>query len=116
MIFRSEALKADVPLMAGADHVTTRRDQFTWGEERTPALEFSASSWSDADVQSSCVIVMLRDAALSGGADDFLTKPVNRLELQTRVKSLLRVRHLASERDRLLAYLEEMEQQILNAR
>ena len=53
------------------------------------------------------------EKAVAAGCDDFLTKPVNQLELKTRVRSLLRVRHLASERDRLLAYLEEMEQQIL---
>jgi len=53
------------------------------------------------------------EKAVKAGCDDFLTKPVSQLELQTRVKSLLRVRHLANERDRLLAYLEEMEQQIL---
>lgn len=53
------------------------------------------------------------EKAVAAGCDDFLTKPVNQLELKTRVRSLLRVRHLANERDRLLAYLEEMEQQIL---
>lgn len=53
------------------------------------------------------------EKAIKAGCDDFLTKPVNHLELKTRVRSLLRVRHLAGERDRLLAYLEEMEQQIL---
>jgi CheY-like chemotaxis protein len=47
--------------------------------------------------------------AVQAGCDDFLSKPVNRLELQTRVRSLLRVRHLTNERDRLLAYLEEVE-------
>lgn len=49
------------------------------------------------------------ERAVQAGADDFLTKPVNRIELTTRVKSLLRVRHLTSQRDRLLAYLEEVD-------
>ncbi len=56
------------------------------------------------------------EKAVKAGCDDFLTKPVNQLELKTRVRSLLRVRHLANERDRLLAYLEEMEQQVLQSR
>lgn len=49
------------------------------------------------------------EKAVKAGCDDFLTKPVNRLELLTRVRSLLRVRHLTNERDRLLAYLSEIE-------
>jgi two-component system alkaline phosphatase synthesis response regulator PhoP len=43
------------------------------------------------------------------GTDDFISKPVNRLELLTRVKSLLRVRHLKNDLDRTLAYLSEVE-------
>ncbi|MSR56559.1 MAG: response regulator [Planctomycetaceae bacterium] len=49
------------------------------------------------------------EKAVSAGADDFLTKPVNKLELTTRVKSLLQIRHLTNERDRLLAYLESVD-------
>ena len=49
------------------------------------------------------------EKAVNAGADDFLTKPVNKLELTTRVRSLLRVRHLTNERDRLLAYLAEVD-------
>ncbi|MCY2968843.1 MAG: response regulator [Planctomycetota bacterium] len=49
------------------------------------------------------------EKGVDAGADDFLTKPVNKLELTTRVRSLLRVRHLTSERDRLLQHLENVE-------
>jgi len=43
------------------------------------------------------------------GTDDFVSKPVNKLELLTRVKSLLRVRHMKSELERALTYLNEIE-------
>lgn len=50
------------------------------------------------------------EKAVEAGCDDFLSKPVNSLELKTRVRSLLRVRHLTNERDRLLAYLADVEE------
>ncbi len=49
------------------------------------------------------------ERGVDSGADDFLSKPINKLELLTRVKSLLRVRHLKSELERTLSYLAEME-------
>ncbi|MDP6047643.1 MAG: response regulator [Phycisphaerae bacterium] len=49
------------------------------------------------------------ERGVESGTDDFITKPVNRLELTTRVKSLLRVKHLKSELDRTLAYLGQVE-------
>ncbi len=49
------------------------------------------------------------ERAVESGTDDFLSKPVNRLELVTRVKSLLKVRHLKDELERTLAYLNDVE-------
>jgi two-component system, OmpR family, alkaline phosphatase synthesis response regulator PhoP len=49
------------------------------------------------------------ERGVESGTDDFLTKPINKLELLTRVKSLLRVRHLKSELERTMAYLSDME-------
>lgn len=49
------------------------------------------------------------ERGVESGTDDFLTKPISKLELLTRVKSLLRVRQYKSELDRTLAYLSEVE-------
>jgi two-component system cell cycle response regulator len=51
------------------------------------------------------------ERGVESGTDDFISKPVNRLEMLTRVKSLLRVRGLQSELDRTLAYLNDMDPQ-----
>ena len=51
------------------------------------------------------------ERATECGTDDFVSKPVNKIELLTRVKSLLRVRHLKSELERALTYLTEIEQE-----
>ncbi|MBV8228619.1 MAG: response regulator [Planctomycetaceae bacterium] len=60
------------------------------------------------------MVTALNEAAdfergVQAGTDDFLTKPVNKIELVCRVRSLLRVRHLKSQLDRTLAYLAEFE-------
>ncbi|MHB1156037.1 MAG: response regulator [Phycisphaerales bacterium] len=51
------------------------------------------------------------ERGVESGTDDFLSKPVKKLELVTRVKSLLRVRHLKRELDRTLAYIQRMDEQ-----
>lgn len=49
------------------------------------------------------------ERGVESGTDDFVTKPVNKLELITRVKSLLRVRHLKRELDRTMAYIQDIQ-------
>jgi two-component system cell cycle response regulator len=50
------------------------------------------------------------EQATECGTDDFVSKPINKFELITRVKSLLSVRHLKGELERALTYLNEIEQ------
>ena len=46
------------------------------------------------------------ERAVKAGCEDFLSKPVNKLELLTRVKNLLKVRHLTDEVERLRRYID----------
>ena len=51
------------------------------------------------------------ERGLDCGTDDFLTKPINKLELVTRVKTMLKLKHLTDKLERTLAYLSEIEKQ-----
>lgn len=51
------------------------------------------------------------ERGIDSGTDDFLSKPVNKLELLTRVKTMLKLKHLTDELDRTLTYLREIERQ-----
>ena len=49
------------------------------------------------------------ERGVESGTDDFVTKPVNKLELITRCKSLLRVRQLKRDLERTEAHLRDIE-------
>ena len=51
------------------------------------------------------------ERGIDSGTDDFISKPVNKLELLTRVKTMLKLKHLTDELERTLAYLSEIERQ-----
>lgn len=48
------------------------------------------------------------ERAIDFGADDFLTKPVNKLELLTRVRSLLRVRQLKRQLENAVSEIQNL--------
>ena len=52
------------------------------------------------------------ERGIDSGTDDFLSKPVNKLELLTRVKIMLKLKHLTDKLQRTLAYLNEIEKQV----
>jgi two-component system, OmpR family, alkaline phosphatase synthesis response regulator PhoP len=49
------------------------------------------------------------ERAVRSGTDDFLSKPVNKIELVKRVENMLKIRHITDEVERLRRYIEEME-------
>lgn len=49
------------------------------------------------------------ERGIDAGTDDFVSKPVNKLELIARVRTMLRFKHLSDKLERTLAYLSEIE-------
>ena len=49
------------------------------------------------------------ERAVACGCDDFLSKPINKLELLKRVENLLKLRHVTDELERLRRYIDAIE-------
>ena len=50
------------------------------------------------------------ERAVDAGTNDFLTKPVNKVELLKRVENMLQLKSVSDENERLRQYIEAMEQ------
>ena len=50
------------------------------------------------------------ERAVDAGTNDFLTKPVNKVELLKRVENMLKLKSVSDENERLRQYIEAMEQ------
>ncbi|HUG68175.1 MAG TPA: response regulator [Pirellulaceae bacterium] len=48
------------------------------------------------------------ERAVAAGTDDFLSKPVNKIELTKRVQNMLKLKDVSDENERLRRYIEEM--------
>ncbi len=49
------------------------------------------------------------ERAVAAGCDDFLSKPINKLELLKRVENMLKLRHVTDELERLRRYIDGVE-------
>lgn len=49
------------------------------------------------------------ERAVGAGTDDFLSKPVNKVELVKRVENMLKLKDISDENERLRRYIQEME-------
>jgi len=50
-----------------------------------------------------------KENSLTAGATDFINKPIDRIDLLLRIKSVLKVRNIKNELQRVIAYLAELE-------
>jgi CheY-like chemotaxis protein len=50
------------------------------------------------------------ERAVAAGCDDFLSKPVNKLELLKRVENMLKLRYVTDELERLRSYIDGMQE------
>jgi len=52
------------------------------------------------------------ERAVEAGTDDFLSKPVNKVELVKRVENMLKLRHVTDELERLRSYISTMDDEL----
>ena len=83
--------------MPGVDGVESCRKLKADGETKSIPVIMLTAFWDR------------KTEAIEAGADDFIYKPFDPDELTFRIQSILRVRYLNNELDRLTAYIEQLE-------
>jgi len=86
--------------MPGIDGVETCK-RLKEGEETKLIPVIMVTAYQDRDVE-----------AYLEGADDFVNKPFDKIEITFRVRSMLRIRHLHDELERAMAYIEELDRNL----
>lgn len=57
-----------------------------------------------------------KEKSLSAGAVDFITKPVDKTDLLLRIKSVLKVRHIEDDLQKIIAYIAELEKYLYSSK
>jgi len=101
------------------DKIATFKPDLILLDVMMPKLSgFEVCKQLKGDPQTSQIMILMVTAlnelgdierAVNAGTDDFLSKPVNKLELVKRVENMLKLRHVIDERDRLRQYIQGME-------
>ena len=86
----------------------------------TPKLSgFEVCEKLKSDPQTSRIMILMVTAlgdpgdierAVAAGTDDFLSKPVQQVELVKRVENMLKLKDVSDENERLRRYIEQMEE------
>lgn len=102
------------------DKVRTFRPDLILLDVMMPKLNgFEVCRKLKSDKATSCIMILMVTAlselgdierAVEAGTDDFLSKPVNSLELHKRVQNMLKLKGTEDELERLRAYIREMEE------
>ena len=82
--------------MPGIDGIETCR-RFKEGEKTRYISVIMITAFGDREIE-----------AYLEGADDFIVKPFNMVEISFRIESMLRIRHLTDELERAMAYIERL--------
>ncbi len=101
------------------DQVTSFRPDVILLDIMMPKLSgFEVCQQLKADPATRSIMVLMVTAlgelgdierAVEAGTDDFLSKPVNKVELVKRVENMLRLRHVSDELERLRSYISTMD-------